>query len=123
MSYLPPCASCLRVKPSTVKDRGQVGSLLIPPYANSLVYLDFTHMGSYGKYDYVLTMVDSLTKFVRTVPCNTHITGKESVELFLDRWVAPFSEPLHLHSDNDPRFTPEKGWWQNVLKSIGIQPS
>ena len=78
-------------------------------------------MDKYGAFDYVLTIVDSLTKFVRTIPCNTHITGRESLHLFLDRWVAPYSEPLHLHSDNDVRFTSKTGWWRNVLKGMGIK--
>ena len=52
LGSLPSCGSCLRVKPSTINDRGKFGSLLVPSLANSLVYLDFTHLDQSGAYDY-----------------------------------------------------------------------
>ena len=63
------CQTCLKSKPNTAQDRGLVGTLPIPQLSNDMIFVDFVQMDPYNNFDYVLTIVDGLTRFVKFVPC------------------------------------------------------
>ena len=125
------CPTCLLSKPNRSTDRGLISSLPIPPLANDTLYLDFVQMDMYNNFDYVLTVVDSLTHFVQFCPCQKSITGEGVVKILLERWISAFGKPSSLHSDNDVRFRHEKGFidlfsghWTSmyILLFQGIRP-
>ena len=114
------CEVCLKSKPNTQKDRGLVGALPIPPLANDIVFVDFIQMDDCDNYNYVLTIVDGLTKFVKFVPCTKNISGEDTLKLILRDWVQHYENPSTIMSDNDVRFSQTKGFYQKVFRSLGI---
>ena len=58
---------CKKSKPSSIADKGIMGSLPIPQLANDTLYIDFIQLDPVDQYNYVLTMVDSLTRFCKFV--------------------------------------------------------
>ena len=114
------CEVCLKSKPNTQKDRGLVGALPIPSLANDIVYVDFVQMDDCNNHNYVLTIVDGLTKFAKFVPCTKNISGEETLKVILRDWVQNFGKPSVIMSDNDVRFSQNKGFYQKVFKSLKI---
>jgi len=78
-------------------------------------------MDPHNNFDYVLVVVDALSRFVQFYPCQKGITGEGVMKLILERWIAPFGKPLAIHSDNDVRFKQEKGFYQTAFKALGIE--
>ena len=114
------CEVCLKSKPSTSRDRGMISSLPIPQIANDILYIDFIAMDSHNEFNYVLTMVDSLTKFVKFVPCSKSISGEETLKVILREWIMSYDKPSMILSDNDVRFSQKEGFYQKVFRSLGI---
>ena len=102
-------------------DRGEVGSLPTPVLANDLLYIDFVSMDDFNGCDYIMTCVDALTHFVQFWPCQKTLNGEGVIRLLLDRWISVYGKPNAIHSDNDVRMKSEKGFYQSVLKALGIQ--
>ena len=98
------CEICLKTKSNDAKDRGIVSSLPIPQLANDTLFIDFISMDPCNEYNYVLTIVDSLTKFCKFIPCSKSITGEETLKLILKEWVMHYDKPHTIMSDNDVRF-------------------
>jgi hypothetical protein len=92
------------------KDRG----------VNQVLHLDYVHMDEYDGYDYVLVVVDALTRFCRVFPCKKTITGEETIQLLLDQWFGVYGKPCEIHSDNDVRF---KQWYVGVLALLEVKCS
>ena len=78
-------------------------------------------MDPFNHFDYVLTIVDGLTRFVQFIPCTKNITGEGTVKLILKEWIQHFGKPREIMSDNDVRFSQEKGFYQGIFKSLGIE--
>jgi hypothetical protein len=57
------CEVCTLSKQNRPGDRGKVGSLPIPLVCNEVLQLDFIAMDQYNGFDYVLTLVDTLSHF------------------------------------------------------------
>jgi len=114
------CETCLKAKPNTQVDRGLVSALPIPQLSNDLLYVDFIQMDPYNHFDYVLTIVDALTRFVQFIPCTKNITGEGTLKLILKEWIQHYGKPREILSDNDVRFSQEKGFYQSAFKSLGI---
>ena len=98
-----------------------MGSLPIPQLANDTLYIDFIQLDPVDQYNYVLTMVDSLTRFCKFVPCRKTITGEETLRIILTEWIQNFDKPCCIMSDNDVRFSQETSFYRNVFKQMGIQ--
>ena len=77
-------------------------------------------MDPVGHYDYVLTMVDSLTRFVKFVPCNKNITGEGTFKLILEHWIQHYDKPVTIMHDNDVRFSQSKGLWRALFRRMGV---
>jgi hypothetical protein len=114
------CEVCLRSKPNNAPDRGLVSCLPIPQMSNQLLYIDFVAMDISNSFDYVLTIVDALTRFVRFVPCNKNITGEGTLKLIMNEWISHYGKPKEILSDNDVRFSSEKGFYQRAFHALGI---
>ena len=77
------CEACLRSKPNTAPERGILSTLPIPQVANDTLYIDFIDMTPHNNFNYVLTIVDSLTRFTLFIPCTKNITGEGTLKIIL----------------------------------------
>ena len=116
-----PCKICCEAKPNTQRDRGLIGALPIPHLINDMIYVDFVQVNEFNGHDYVLTVVDGLSRFVRLFPCKKSITGEKAFKLIFEGWVQVYGTPREIISDNDVRFTPENGWWKTSLNALGVK--
>ena len=112
---------CAEAKPNLASDRGLVGALPIPLMVNEIIYVDFISMDEYNSFDYVLTIVDGLSRFAQFVPTKKKVDGEGVLKLLFQHWIQPFGKPKEVYSDNDIRFSSSKGWWQSVLKAIHVK--
>jgi transposase InsO family protein len=114
------CPTCLLSKPNTAPDRGLLSALPIPQIANDILFIDFIDMPQFNHFNYILTIVDSLTRFTHFIPCTKNITGEGTLRLLLTEWIRHYDKPQEIMSDNDVRFSQEKGFYQSVFKAMGI---
>ena len=115
------CETCLKSKPNSAPDRGLVASLPIPQLANDILYVDFVQMDPFNNLDYVLTIVDALTRFVKFLPCTKTISGESTMKLILQEWIQHYGKPMEIMSDNDIRFSQEKGFYQKAFSALGVK--
>ena len=116
-----PCKVCCEAKPNMQRDRGLVGALPVPNLVNQVVYLDFIQVDDFNGFDYILTIVDGLSRFARFLPCRKTITGEKAFKLFFENWVQVYGKPREVVSDNDVRFTSEKAFWRLALDALDIR--
>ena len=93
------CLVCCEAKPNTQSDRGLVGALPI---------LDSIQVDEFATYDYVLTVVDALSRFVRFFPCRKTVTGEKAFQILWEGWFQVYGLPREVVIDNDVRFTPRR---------------
>ena len=105
-NILDPCKICCEAKPNTSIDRGLVGALPIPQLVNDVLYIDFVQVDEYQNLDYVMTVVDGLSRFCRFIPCKKTINAEKALRLFFENWVQVYGRPSEVVSDNDVRFSP-----------------
>ena len=86
-----------------------------------MLFIDFVEMDQFNGLNYVLTVVDSLSRFVKFYPCTKGITGEGVLKILLERWIQDYGKPLSIHSDNDVRFKSEKGFYQKAFKALDIE--
>jgi transposase InsO family protein len=122
-NLLSSCRVCAENKPPGISDIGLVGALPIPHLVNDLIYLDFRVMDGFGGFDYLLVVMDGLSRFVQLFPVSKHISGEQVLSLLFSRWIQPFGLPGEIHSDNDVRFASSKGVYQSVLRALGCRCS
>ena len=115
------CSVCILAKPNRAQDRGEISCLPIPQICNDILHIDIIAMDAYNNFDYVLTIVDALTRFTMFLPCQKNITGEGVLKLILERWITPYGKPCAIHSDNDVRFKSQKGFYQTAFKALGIE--
>ena len=48
---------------------GLTGALPIPEMVNEVLYVDFVSLEEWSNFDYVLTIVDGLSRYAQFVPC------------------------------------------------------
>lgn len=113
------CLECARGK-SSGGLRPSLGSLPSPgPY--ELVFLDIVGpLPSYSGFQFILTMEDSFTKFVKAIPLRS-ITAENVATKFKEDWIGTFHAPCRVHSDNGPQFT--SSMFQSFCNSLGISAS
>ena len=120
-NLIQPCKTCCEAKPNTQSDRGLVGALPIPPLINDMIFVDFVQVDEYQNFDYVLTIVDGLSRFCRFFPCKKTINGEKAFKIIFEGWIQVYGLPREVISDNDVRFTSEVGWWRSTLESLGVK--
>ena len=83
-NILEPCKTCCEAKPNNASDRGTVGALPIPQLVNEILYIDFVQVDEFQNHDYVMTVVDGLSRFARFVQCRKTINAEKSLQLFFE---------------------------------------
>jgi hypothetical protein len=124
-AYIASCATCQRIKPSTLCPPGLLQPHDIPPRPWSHVSLDLVtdlpkslcHNGMH--YDSVITFVCMLTKQCFLVRANKTITARQLAHIFIDNIYSKKGLPSLLVSDRDPRFTSE--FWKSLFSQLGTK--
>ena len=80
----------------------------------------FSKMDEVNNFNYVLTIVDGLTRFVKFCPCKNTITGEGTLKVILTEWIQNSGKPQQILSDIDVRFAQQKGFYQSGFKALGV---
>ena len=56
-------------------------------------------------------------------PCTKHITGEETIKIFLGQWFRVNGASKEIHSDEDVRVRSNTGCYKAVLGSLNVQVS
>ena len=115
------CRPCLLSKPNSSGDRGLVGSFPIPALVNDVVFIDFTEVDAFNGFDYVMSIVDGLSRFAQFVPTKKTITGEGAFKLLFQNWISKYGAPREVYTDNDVRFSSTNGFWQAAMRRYSIQ--
>ena len=76
-------------------------------------------MDDFNNFNYVLTIVNSLTRFAQFLLTTKNITGEGVLKLIQNEWITHFDKPKEIWSDNDVRFSSEKGFYQKAFQALG----
>jgi hypothetical protein len=90
---------------------------------NDVVYVNFTQADEYAGHDYVMTIVDGLSRFAQFIPCKKKLDSEGAFQLLWVHWIQKYGKPKEVHSDNDVRFSSETSFWQTVLRNIRVKVS
>lgn len=119
--YVSSCVSCQSNKASNQKPAGLLHPLPIPNRRWEQVSMDFigplpvTRRGN----DFVLTVVDKLSKMVHILPCRKTITAKQVASLFWREVVRLHGMPSSIVSDRDTRFI--SSFWGELWRLLGTK--
>lgn len=118
-AYVSSCDACQRDKPSNTPSPGLAYPLDVPDSPWHSVSLDFVGplpLTTSG-FDFILVIVDRLSKMAHFVPTTTKVTGKDAAILFLNRVVSLHGLPRNITSDRDPRFV--GNFWKSLFAALG----
>lgn len=115
------CHLCQVSKHSNQSTPGMLHPLPIPSARFEKVTMDFAELPQdKSGNDFVLIIVDRLTKLTKIIPCRKSITAEQTAHLFLTHWVLQGKGiPNEIISDRDTRFT--SILWQEICESLGIR--
>ena len=90
MQTIVDACGCHASKQSDSRDRGLITRLPIPYCTNFLLYMDFIHgLPRFGGSDSCIVITCGLSRFTRVFPCNTKITGEQTVKMLVEQWFEP----------------------------------
>lgn len=120
-NYVESCVKCRASKAISQKPAGLLQPLQIPKRRWTHISLDFvTAMPpSLQRNAAALTIVNSLTKVVDSVPLRSRCYTADAVEILADRLVRYHELPGTPISDRDPRFALDL--WKRFCRCLGIQ--
>ena len=101
------CHTCQANKTPNTLPAGKLRPLPIPNQVWDSVGVDFLgpFPKSKGGHDFIMVLIDRLSKMVKMRACNTTITGAEAGRLLLDMMFDVGKLPTSIVSDRDVRFT------------------
>ena len=120
-AYCASCHSCAVNKPLTRPARGVFSPNDIPLHRWEVVSMDYLSgiPKSRRGNDFLLIMVDRLTKRIVLVPTTKSVTGEQSARLFVEHIFRHHGLPRAILSDRDPRFTAT--FWRHLHKLLGTK--
>jgi hypothetical protein len=105
-SFVKICPKCQRIKPRTEKPYGSSMPLPIPTRPWDSISMDFiTRLPNVDGYDAILTVVCTLSKMAYFIPCNSTVTSRQLVMVFLDNVYCLHGLPSFLIGDRVMRYT------------------
>ena len=123
-SYVNSCATCQRIKPSTLLPPGLLQPHSIPSRPWSHVSMDLItdlptslSLATGQTYDSIATFVCMLTKMAIFVPIHKTISSQQLAHVFIEHVVSKRGLPNVIVSDRDPRITSD--FWQSLFKRLG----
>ena len=101
------CRTCQATKTPNHLPAGKLQPLPIPNHVWDSVGVDFIgpFPKSTGGHDFIMVLIDRLSKMVKLRACNTTITSAEAGRLLLDMMLDVGKLPTSIVSDRDVRFT------------------
>ena len=115
------CRICIECKQNTCADRGLVGALPIPELGNQILYVDLVKVPKFGGFNYILMVCCALTRLFRVYPWTKRIDGEQVFVILFKEWIQVYCRLVEVYSDNDVRFTSEKGYWRGLLSRMGVR--
>ena len=114
------CSTCQRTKAKTT-GRAPLHPIDAPTQPGECVTIDFVELPvSLHGNDYLLVVVDKLTKMVRTAPTTKTINAEGAAEVLLAMLLPVFGRlPAAIISDRDPRFT--AAMWAGLWTRFGTK--
>ncbi len=104
--YVRGCVMCQRNKPATGVPAGKLQPLPVPKHIWEDISMDF--IGPLPKtsrgHDFILVVVDRLSKMAHFLPCKTNINGPALAQLFLDRIYSLHGLPKSVVTDRGTQF-------------------
>jgi len=123
-AYVRSCATCQRIKPSTLLPPGLLQPHPIPTRPWSHVSMDLItdlplspSLVTGQTFDSIATFVCMFTKMAIFVPIHKSISSQQLAHVFMEHVVSKRGIPSVLVSDRDPRFTSD--FWQSLFKRLG----
>lgn len=120
--YVSTCLPCQRNKGSTQKPHGLLKPIPITKKGEMLT-LDFIGPVPRSRHqmNYILVMVDKMTKRVYYEPCRSTITARQTAQIVFRRVVREQGLPSVIVSDRDSRFT--SNLWHELWSACGTKLS
>jgi hypothetical protein len=114
------CPTCQRTKAKTT-GKAPLRPIEVPTQPGECITLDFVELPrSLRDNDYLLVVVDKLTKLVRVAPTTKTVTAEGTAELLMGMLLPVFGRlPATMISDRDPRFTALV--WAGLWKRFGTR--
>lgn len=119
--YVSSCDKCQSNKSSNQSPIGLLQSLPIPNNRWEQVTMDFIGPLPFTKngHNFILVIVDKLSKMAHYIPTNINITAEGVAKLFFNHIVRYHGIPISIVSDRDTRFT--SSFWQELWKLLGCK--
>ena len=70
-------------------------------------------------HDYIMAVVDNLSKMITLIPCNKEITSKQTAELYIRHVFRFHGLPISINSDRGPQFM--ANFWKHLWKGLKTQ--
>ena len=120
-AYVKGCVICQRSKSAPGPKAGKLMPLPVPSGIWEDIGMDFVGPlpMTARQVDYILVVVDRLSKMAHFLPCKSNITGPQVAELFVNRVWVLHGLPNSIVTDRGPNFVNE--WNAALLKLIGTK--
>lgn len=118
VAYVASCVPCQRNKPLNQLPAGLLKPLPIVGKGD-MITIDFVGELPRSKrgFDYIMVVVDKMSKRAYYEPCRTSITAKQAADIVFRRVVREQGLPVTIVSDRDPRFT--SNVWRELWSLCG----
>ena len=105
-TYVRGCVTCQRNKPPVGQVAGKIQPLPVPSGIWEDVSMDFVGPlpQTARHHDYILVVVDRLSKMAHFLPCKSNITGQQTAQLFVDRIWSLHGLPKSVVTDRGRQF-------------------
>ncbi|GBG67129.1 hypothetical protein CBR_g81553 [Chara braunii] len=123
--YCDSCKVCRRSKPRNRNPYSELHPMTIPREPGLSIAMDVTGPFSRDRlrHDGILTVVDRLSKYARSLPCKYYSTAPELARLLHTGWICGHGVPEDIVSDRDTRFM--SAFWTALMQESGttMKPS
>ena len=119
--YVSKCLTCQQVKVEHQVPIGLLNPLPIPQWKWDIITMDFVSGFPLmqQKHDYVLVIVDRLTKSTHFIPVKFDYFMDRLAELYVSEIMRLHGVPLSIVSDRDPKFTSR--FWKELQSALGTR--
>ena len=120
-AFVKGCVPCQRSKPAHGATAGKLQPLPVPEALWEDISMDF--VGPLPRtprgYDFILVVVDRLSKMAHFLPCTQNITAEQLARLLEARIFAVHGMPKSIVSDRGPQFM--NAWISDLYKRLGTK--
>ena len=118
--YVKSCVTCQQNRTQFRKEAGLLRPLPIPTKYWESVSMDFmTHLPESKGLDFIMVVVDRVSKMAHFVPTQDTATAQEVGRLYFDKVVKHHGMQKSIISDRDPKF-PSR-FWRALWKKLGTE--